>query len=167
MIFVPFFRPASYLPRYGPANGHRRRRAEQANVDARRGKGGLFRHHSNVAAGNKLAASRSGNAVHHGYYWNRQILDQRHHLKHNRHRWLLKHLIIIRHIFFTPKCQKKADLCTGVKHLGVIFSALSWRQLLEVVAGGKHWTSGWQEHTRQGHMRLYITQTQTQQLPTW
>ena len=42
--------------------------------------------------------------------------------------------------------RAQTDLCTGVEHLGVILSALSRRQLLQVVSGGKHGTFGWYDN---------------------
>ncbi len=75
---------SSYLPRHSSANSHRRRRAEQTHVDARRSKGGLFCRHGNVTAGHKLAASGRGNTIHHGDHWNRNVLYQSHYLKDKR-----------------------------------------------------------------------------------
>lgn len=92
-----------YLSGHRSPQGNGGGGAEKSNIDPRGGKRGLVTCHGNVAAGNKLAAGRCGQAIDHGNDGDGVVPDQHH------------------------------DLRTGLKYFGVIITASCTCQLLQIV----------------------------------
>lgn len=73
-------RQFSYLSGHGSPQGNRGGGAEKSDIDPRSGKRGPVTCHSNVTAGNKLAAGGCGQAIDHGNDGDRVVPNQHHDL---------------------------------------------------------------------------------------
>lgn len=73
-------RQFSYLSGHGSPQGNRRGGAEKSDIHPRSGKRGLVTRHSNVTAGNELAAGGRGQAIDHGNDGDRVVPNQHHDL---------------------------------------------------------------------------------------